>query len=271
MEESSSSKYIKTALRDYTHVKVELYKGKKVVVKKIGSAEKEFYSLFTNLDFVLYPIKIEDDKAYYKFLKGENIQNMSKVLWEKAVEDIAILKNYSVPKIKEIPTASREEYIKRLNQVIELSDEKKIKLDKKGIKFMLSELDGLDFKSITHDDLIAPNILVENGKINIIDWEHVRLDFKELDIGRLLGDIYWDKPEVKKTYYPYKWHDDLVETYLNHMKKLNKNYDTKKGASGVKFGELWNYLGPIYKMLKNSDGLNDPWFNANVDGFNNIA
>ncbi|MGD8373416.1 MAG: phosphotransferase [Candidatus Woesebacteria bacterium] len=258
--------------KHYPHLTFDTIDGVKVVVKDITPVETEFFSVFPNLDSVLYPIEIASSKAYYPFCPDGTITGKPKAIWEQAVRNIARLNNVFVPRnLEYIHSLGKQHYTTRFQETLNLAAQHNIKLPETGLDFVQTKISQLNFaECITHDDLIALNILVDNNTVKIIDWEHAKLNFRESDIGRLLGDLYFDAPEQNKHYYPTSWHDDLVIIYLKETKKLNPSYNLRTGAENILFAELWNHLGAIRATLKSGD-IHSEWLRANAESFDGLC
>ena len=266
-------KPLRNSVREYSHVTFTTYQGQTVVVKRISSREREFFSLTGSLDCVLAPLTVIDDHAYYPFLDQGDLVNGAQSFWVRAVEAAAELTTIPIPPVlHDIPRTDLDEYTGRIEDVCRTASEAGVELSSDGIDFLFTVSRELDFQdSLIHNDLIALNILIKEDTVAIIDWETVRIDFSEKDVGRLLGDLSGDNPRPAKYYYPHEWHNSLVRHYLCHRERLSNQYDIHRGARNIKFAQLWNYLGPISSMLHKRQDLDSEWFQVNLATFNQLS
>ena len=167
----------------------------------------------------------------------------------------------------------KKKYYEVIEGVEQISKKLKIKIKQKNLNFAKAMVKKINLsESFTHDDMISLNILVDKGKIRIIDWEHVKISFKENDIGRFLGDLDGFKEDSTKRHYPTSWLEDLENAYLDERIKINSNCNTEDILNKVRFSQMWNYLKTIKSILKNNkqEVAHDKWLLANVEAFNNI-
>ena len=269
-------KKLKTKLKTYDNIYIDDTDGQTTVIKSITPAEKEFFELSTNTalhQHILNPIKIVDKEAYYPFVEGGDITGKPKEIWIKSVQAIASINSVSLPPVcKYIPRDSTKKYLEKIESTELLTEQNGIHINSEGFTFMKKVLANINLtESFTHDDMIALNILTSKDGVKIIDWEHIKISFYENDIGRFLSDLHWENPSSNKFYYPNEWHDDLLKTYLDERLDANPNINTEQILERIKFAKMWNYLGPIYSILKKSDKLKSDWFLANLEAFNLLS
>lgn len=235
--------------------------NEKYIKKPIRQIEKQFFQNTKSFKFILQPTKIEDNFAYYKYLKKGNISNKEKIYFIQALK--AIAKIHSITNIQNFNFLKTD--LKNRTKI----DYKKANIKQKYLEKLSEEIEKINKNNlrICHDDFIALNILItEEDSIKIIDWEDACLSFPESDVGRLLGDLFYEDINFEHRYYDFSWYEELCEVYLQERKKYEVNYDLKLGKKRIIIGELYNYLGPIKSCLKSS--VKNEWFLANVDAFN---
>lgn len=78
------------------------------------------------------------------------------------------------------------------------------------------KMESLPF-TLIHDDLLPLNVIVQDKRAVIIDWEHGRQDFYALDIGRMLGDL---KNEKGEGWINRDWIDPVLNRYYQSLKAV---------------------------------------------------
>lgn len=258
------------ALRTYPEVvRGVLPDGRPFVEKRITPPEKALFAhVARTTSCILLPFAMEGDKARYPFLPEGDILGRPLPVWERAVGAIASLAALPLPRdgIPGLRVGKQDGYQDTLTRVIDLARMAGVDLPRKALDFLHTHIPHLPLAQpcLVHDDLIAFNVLTDQGRIYLIDWEHARIDFPEKDIGRFLGDLHWQDPAPDHLYYPATWHDGLIQTYLDARTRLDPAYDRELSTRHIRFAEMWNALGPLERMMEDATGLDTPWFKANL-------
>ncbi len=261
------------SLKTYDHVQIGEIDGHRLIRKPISPVETEFFSAGNELgitSIMVTPRDIRSDQAYYEYLDGGDIIGAPIAVWRECAKTVAILSSTTPTLPTLIPTATRQQYVDRISTVYHLSSKHGASMNRASLQFMKKHTGSLIFDAYCHDDLIALNVLRDGHKTRIIDWEHIRIDFREKDIGRLLGDLYFDTPAPGKYYYPTTWREELIDLYLDETKHNVPDYNTTLARTNLSFAMLWNYLGPIHSVLKSGVNLDSDWFSANIKEFNAV-
>ncbi len=261
------------SFKTYDHVQIGDIDGRRIIRKPISPVETEFFSVANELgitNIMVTPREICSDQAYYEYLDGGDIIGAPIAVWRECARTVAILSSTKPKPPKLIPTATRQQYLDRISTVCHLSAKHGANMNRASLQFMEEHTGSLILDAYCHDDLIALNVLRDGHKTRIIDWEHIRIDFREKDIGRLLGDLYFQNPAPGKYYYPTAWREELIDLYLDETKQDLPDYDTTVARNNVNFAMLWNYLGPIHSVLRSGVNLDSEWLSANITEFNAV-
>lgn len=261
---------ITTNLKTYENVNLVTRDGVKYIKKAISAPEKDFYQIIEDKypqleNIILIPEIVEQQNAYFRFIEEGQVDKHDGKTFRLIMENVALL--HSQLAAKDFSFLNRRpSYVREFTVLMELV--KSVNFEEKEeviqiIEFISKSTEIIELNNVIHDDLIPLNILKNTNKIFITDWEYVKIDFAERDIGRLLGDLYFENYSFSNRYYNYAIHDELVDIYLTARKKFDPKYDKELGKFRVYLSELINYLGPIEACIKL--GELDRWFFANVE------
>jgi thiamine kinase-like enzyme len=242
----------------YEKIKLVEIRGRKFIRKKLAEKEKLFYQTCPEKLYILKP-GYHGQYAYFPYLEEGIIIKARKEDWIKSVEAIA--------DFQETVNSSDFDFLPRVNYKAEVKQMAQVGIYEPDLKplwkGLIEEFGNLgNGGEVCHGDLIGLNILKSNGGIKIIDWEDAEIGWGEFDIGRLLGDLYYQNPSYEHRYYNFDWHDELRDKYISKRKEINQNYDEREGKRRIILGEIWNYLGPIEGCLKHGESDSE-WYRTN--------
>jgi len=98
-----------------------------------------------------------------------------------------------------IHTEKKKKYYELISNV---EEKLKNKIKQKNLNFTKDIVKKISLsESFTHGNMVSLNVLSDKKKIKIIDWEYIKVSFKENDIGRFLGDLDgWKEDNTKRHY-----------------------------------------------------------------------
>jgi thiamine kinase-like enzyme len=257
--------------RVYPHLQIANTPNGRFVQKKISAKEQKFYSLFPNASYILYPNKVKNGIATFPYLAEGNILGKDKIYFQKAISALAQF-HFGSKTVKSDPVFVQENYIETIQNIFESVDTHKAAINLEYLNMLKREISEIPESELClcHDDLIALNVLKVGVDIKILDWDQVKIGFGESDVGRFLGDLFYEELSFTHRYYDFRWHNELCELYVAKRHDLDGNYDQQQGKKRILLGELWNYLGPISSCTSKND-YESEWFRANIAAFNNVG